>query len=268
MTNQPEKKLDLGLLLGLFSTSAALWYYLYQTIVERTTAKPAEITLIPMAIAHYLSFIFLVLAFILLMDQGLALVPDRQSVTRIKINEALRRALLNWWAPLFVFAFTSLFLTRLLGEVDKHGWTLAGVYVSLTVAIIVICQWMLGIILIPKASWHRTMLWASILVIAGFIHVMVTSFMAADIQFTSDKNFYLHKDVVRFELRPKGYFFLPTIEQVDYSDHAVAFTLGRASSIDLSQFSEQGSGLLHVRYEPQVFWLSQDEYITILQTEK
>jgi len=269
MAKQP----DLSFQFGVFSSCAVIWIYLYGQIVDLTTQDPVNASLLYLGFAHYVSFLCCVFSFITLLSQLFKL-----SLGTIEYNKLIRfRALATYcqkilfltWGPMFIFSITSLFTVNIFYSsthkfLQEGGGFLVGGILS------IIFFWLILRINIWRMAgmvkvWHVFTYF-----LIGPVYCLSLSNYAADVVFTLEKPFYKEGEIERFQLKRKGYIFLPQIITVD---HNFADTLSESFETTyeinpkiLSDTTSQLSGV-EVIYRPQFIPIDQRRYFYIPQTK-
>jgi len=176
-----------------------------------------------------------------------------------------RGVLFSLWGLMFIFSITSLlskniFLNSKFRFLEENGGFILGIVLC------ILFFAMVGINvfrLITKMNiW--LLLATPILVI---FYTALLSVSSADINYNVEKDFYQNTDTVHFEIKRKGYIFLPEIKYVLYNfgDTLKEYSEG-TYYIDLGKYIDTRESLIEITYSPQIFGNKFRKYIYINKT--
>lgn len=266
-----KRKLDISLIIGVFSSSIVLWFFLYSTIIDLTTEEPAALSLIYLGFAHYLSFLCVLYSFILMLDNGLEIGLEELEYNKLKKFKSIanhsRRVLFSLWGLMFIFSITSL-LSKNIFVNSKYRFLEENVGFILGIVLCILFFATVGInvfrLIIKMNIW--------LLVATPILVIIYTTFLSlssADIKYKVEKDFYENTDTVHFEIKRKGYIFLPQIKYVLYNfgDTLKEYTDG-TYYIELGKYIDTRQSLVEITYSPQAFGNDFRKYIYINKTPK
>lgn len=129
-----------------------------------------------------------------------------------KIANDFEKMLYLFWGPMFIFCMSSLFTVNLFSSAQiKILREDGGFIIGLLSAILLLTILRLNIFVILS---HIKLRYIVVFIVVAFFYPLLMSNFAADVIFTTDKAFYKATDVERFQLKRKGYIFLPQIDNV------------------------------------------------------
>lgn len=267
-----DRKYDLGILLGIFSSSVAIWYYLYKLIIEKTYYEPASVSLIYLGVIHFVSFLCVLFSFILLIDYSYSsLIFDTNTfaANRLeKIAKYSRMYLFALWAPMLIFCIVSMVAINAFTNSDSRFWNeFGGFLISLVVTIILFYLIIGKAIFKGFANLPKVHFFIPSLFIGIFFHAIILSFYSANIKFSIEKEFYKEDEVVRFSVERQGYIALPQINHVlyNFSDTLHSFS-EETYCIDLKKWIGFENSVIEITYTPQVFCIPQKRYFYVRKT--
>lgn len=267
-----KNRIDITFVLGVFTSAVVVWIYLYDTIVDLTTADPAAISLLYLGMSHYFSFLSVLFSFILLVRHCLEISLEPYEIKRLrrfdKVADFSQKTLFSVWAPMFVFCVTALLTQNIFSGsrfdfLQEHGGLILGAILCILFFLLIL-RINIFIFLI-KAGWKSI----GFSFILFFAYITLLSLFSADVVYKVEKDFYHKTEIARFEVKRKGYILLPSVKNVLYNFHD---TLKENSSdvyfADLSKDSITMMSLVEVTFLPQVFDLPMKKYLHINKTEK
>lgn len=267
-----KNKVDITFILGVFTSAVIIWIYLYNTIIDLTTSDPTAISLLYLGISHYFSFLSVLFSFILLLRHCLEVSLEQYEINKLKKFQRLadfsQRALFSVWGPMFVFCITALLSQNIFSGSKSDFLREKGGFIVGATLCVLFFLFVLKInifkLLLKTGCMHFTL--APILFL---FYMALLSMFSADIQFKVEKDFYQKNEIARFEVKRKGYIFLPYIKHVLYNFYD---TLQENSQnvyfVDLSKDAISDESLIEVTYLPQIFEFPLRKYLYINRTEK
>jgi hypothetical protein len=268
MIPKKKGKPDLGLYLGIFTTSVGVWYYLFNYIVTLTTDHPADISLPTLGFSHWLVLLVVLLSFVLLVNETSTLAEIKMTTRRSKLTAFCRKFLFSLWGPILFFALISFFCTKLIPE-NKNG-TFVGGIIFWIVSLLAywIFQFLLGVNISQFIKEKSPFYW--LLAFSCIPYSVLVPFMAAGVTFKTEKEFYKRGEIIRFAARPKGYIFLPQIDELDYCGDTIRNGHSEeAHYIDLQKnLALPGGDFIQVSYTPQILPVSRRDFFLLNITEK
>jgi hypothetical protein len=255
----------------VFTSAVIVWIYLYNTIIGLTTSEPAALSLLYLGISHYFSFLSVLFSFILLLRHCLEVSLEQFEINRLKrfskLADYSQRVLFSVWGPMFVFSITALLSQNMFSGskfdfLQENGGFIVGA------GLCILFFQFLGINifkLLLKVGWMQVAL-SSVL---PFFYMLLLAMFSADIQYKVEKDFYQKNEIARFEVKRKGYIFLPYINYVLYNFYdTLRENSDNAYFVDLNKDSTSERSLVEVTYSPQLFDFAMRKYIYINKTEK
>ncbi|MBN9385448.1 MAG: hypothetical protein J0H74_32140 [Chitinophagaceae bacterium] len=255
------KKPDIGLYITLFAFSIGVWYYLLHYIMEQTLDHPYAASLIPLAGCHALCFLCVGFCFILLVNESATIIRLEPSVKRRRLADACRTALFLLWGPMLVGALLSIAAVQLVPDKGDVNFKEAIVYaVGGVFSIFLFLQ-------LFDFTWKDLKRIKVIYCLLGmlyvFLYLVVVSFLAAGVDFKTEKQFYGPGEIIRLTVRPRGYVFGPQIDEVDYVGDTLRKKIDYTYSIDLRKDSFFTTSFVQVRYTPQLPPLTFTEFFYV-----
>ena len=251
-----EKKelvnIDIRFLFVLLTTYIAIWIFLYDYIVVQTTNLETYYMIL-IGLLHYTIFVFIVPTVVLLFYKGLSYTDindeliHEQKITKI-INNC-KNFVMKWW--LFIF------LNVLLLTVFNVIFLSLNVWLVIFVLIVSIVLYMpIRGINSPLKKLNINILWTSITFVGFIIYVFFLSLFASDVIITTDKDFYKVDDIVRIEVKRKGYFLLPEIKSITLNGGYEKDKKHETFSFRIyeNEYNDGYFNFIEVKYKPQLFF--------------
>lgn len=269
---QVNNKIDITFILGVFTSSIIVWIYLYNIIIDLTTSEPASISLLYLVFSHYVSFLSVLFSFVLLLRHCLEISHEQHEINRLKqfqkIANFSQRALFAVWAPMFVFCITALVSQNMFSNSKFDFLQEIGGFIVRALLCILFFFVVLKINIFSLLS-KAGLIHLSISPILILIYSFLLSIFSADVKYKVEKDFYHKNEIARFEIKRKGYFFLPAINSVLYNfSDSLQENSESAYFVYLNKDSANTYSLIEVTYSPQIFEFSMRKYFYINKTEK
>lgn len=260
-----KRKLDISFVLGIFTSSVLVWLYLYQLIIDITTDSPADLSILYLGAAHYISFLCLLFSFILLFRYGMEHALPAAELAKLqrfnKLADGFQQLAFMFWAPMLGLSITSVFFAEAFS--DTEGGQLNDVigYFLGLVFCIVFFVFILKLNLfafISKVRWY-----GFILLFSGlFAYVFLLSGAASGVKVTVEKPFYRKDEVVRFQVLRKGYIFLPHVKHILFNFYdTVKPSVDYTYYINLKKYPDLSSSVVQIEYESQGLGTVKRKYV-------
>jgi hypothetical protein len=205
--------MELGFLLSLIGVLAGIWIYLYRVILDLTVTSPADSTLVFLAYMHYSVLSYLALSLYVFYHKGRGEPHLAKTKKRFKVASAI---LLETWPVVAV----ALMVSFLVSKVTASDFGLKAVIIFLGLAALLgPLYWTLRPHHRPPDSplEPRQLAWfLGSMAIAGIPYMALMSFFLADVQITTDKDFYKQSEPVLVSVRAAGYVFRPSISKLSF----------------------------------------------------
>ncbi|UTN05156.1 hypothetical protein L0669_04435 [Flavobacterium bizetiae] len=260
-----KEKIDISMQFVIFTTTIAIWIYLYDKIVELTTNQPTNDSLLILSVCHYLSFICIFLSFIILTNKTFNLKKSNY-FDHTKFNDfsiLSHKILFSLWAPMFVFSLISILSVNFSGNIIFKYQSPLVLLFSLIITGLFF-KIILGIQYIKIIqNINIKSLWIFLsLVSFYFLYVSTLVLHSSSIDFKTDKEFYQDNDIVKLQIKPRGYIFLPRIEKVAYNINYENFKKDsdHTYSLNLKKHPNNGWSIIEIVYESQIFNIIKKDY--------
>lgn len=240
--------MELGFLLSIIGLLAGIWLYLYRIILDITVNAPADKTLLFLGYMHSTVLAYLLLALYVFFNKGRPETVNDRTLTRVRFATAI---VLETW-PVTMMALVVSFL--LAKASSSYFWQ--GSYSwLLTVAALVFPLYRMlksrrhGVKRELNPT-HVAIFFGSIAVL-GIPYMLFMSVFLADVQITTDKEFYTQNEPVLVSIRASGYIFRPTISKITFG--AFEQTTYGDETLLVSPDQHLSDDIIFVDYRPQVF---------------
>lgn len=207
------KRIDLGILLTIATTSTGLWIYLLQYIITLSEKSPTNYQLLPLGYAHGTLFLLSLLSIVSVYLSGLA-EGNISSGFRLRVqalNAKLVDTMLQLWFPMLFLSILIVMGSYLISDVNKSTLPFYIVFISGLIALV--------FFLIRLSRKHGSdgkmiFLTRKLFIPFGFVlpYVLFMSLLFSDVTIKTDKEFYLASDTVRCSVTRSGYIFLPSVQ--------------------------------------------------------
>jgi hypothetical protein len=242
--------MEIALLLSLIGVLGGVWIFLYHAILDLTVSAPADSTLFFLGVAHWTVLAYFALALYVFYERGVSVVTKRPAPERAHKAELI---LLETW-PLTLISLAVGFVISKLGESDF--WLKVPVIILAASGLIPVLyrRYRRNRNESPKRLSAGTMVF--VLACIGLLSVPYTMFMSvvlADVQITTDKQFYSASDTILISVRAAGFIARPFVKQTRFGVFSNAENRDATFAITPDQRANQD--LIMVDYSPQMtFW--------------
>jgi hypothetical protein len=242
--------MELALLLSLVVMLSGIWIFLYNAILELTLKSPADATLAVLGLVHLTVLCYLCLALYVLYETGRGIRTKHQPSVRSQMAE---RILLETW-PVTLAALACGFAMAKIGS--SEFW--------IKVPFLLLAG--SGIFMTLYRSWkaHKTgeaspmepvhVFWFFVGIGALYVpYMLIAGILLADVQITTDKEFYNSSDTVLFSVQSAGYIFRPELKRVTFGTFQTKVNVDSTFAVTPEQRAKMN--LIMVDYTPQAaFW--------------
>lgn len=236
----------------------ATWYGLLAQLIFETRQDPASGTLLPAAFAHWLTFLYFVLASAVVYGKGLSSIDTKP--TWLDRAEAL---LLRTWPAAIGSAAVGFIAARLV-DVGSGKW-IPVVFIPLA--------WFL----VRKSELRHVWAWM-VLVTGVFVpYMFVMSYIWAGVSIETDKLEYKPGEPIIVSVVSEGYLFNPEIRSISlYADGFPKHEIAAGTHLNFvratlsPQPRESGRTrdaereYIAVSFVPQALWFEREEYALIV----
>lgn len=203
--------MELPFLLSMILFLAGIWIFLYKTIGKTTLTAPTDSTLLFLAYMHLTVLTYLALALYVFFRRGMGESFDSSANTGLTV---VTLVILQTWPVVLICLVISFLLAKIvdsdLGS-KSYLWILGmGILATGVYQTIRMRRAQLTPVLQPK---HMFLLLCAI-VILGIPYILLMSFVLAEVEITTDKEFYSDTDPVLIAVRAGGYVLRPRITRV------------------------------------------------------
>ena len=260
--------IDIRFLFALFTSFIGMWIYLFNYIINLGTEDPSNLLLISYAILHYTIFLFLGSVIILVFYKGLSytdsaddFLQDSKIMDIINNNKSF---VLKWWPFFFFSALLTIIFTLLLSTIPV--WV---VLLSYIIAFLLYIPIIGSNRLLKKQTFKVNFKFLFCAFFLFFIYVPFMSIISSDVKITTEKEFYKTDDVLRLEVKRKGYMFLPEIDTILLNRCPLSENTKETLSFQMSEkcYHNNFSNYIIVKYSPQ-FFFKKEKYQTIKITKE
>ena len=214
--------IDIRFLFALLSSFIILWVYLLDNIIKLTESAETWHQVIPLSFFHYTVFVFLLLSIALLFYQGLTYLPieklnrvlsDEKERTQKAINFC-KNVMLRWWLIFFIGGFLASVFSFFFRHVPFSFIILGAYLLAFLMHVLVIGNYKHLSVLCKKNNLIHLVLFF----LGAFVYIPVMIILFADISVRTDKEFYAINDVVRVEIKTKGYVCSPKVKEISFNN--------------------------------------------------
>jgi hypothetical protein len=255
--------MELALLLSLVVMLSGIWIFLYNAILDVTVKSPADATLIVLGLVHWAVLCYLCLALYVLYETGREIRAKHDLSVRSQIAE---RILLETW-PVTLVALACGFA---MAKVGSSEFWIKAPFLLLAGS---------GLFIALYRSWKKNdavknspmrpshILWFFIGI--GFLsipYMLIISTILADVQITTDKEFYNGTDTVLFSVQSAGYIFRPRLKHVAFGTFETKVNLDSTFAVTPEQ--RDNMSLIIVDYTPQASFRTRIAYHEVKVVKK
>lgn len=255
--------MELALLLSLVVMLSGIWIFLYNAILDLTVKSPADATLAVLGLVHWTVLCYLCLALYVLYETGREIRAKHELSERARIAE---RILLETW-PVTLVALACGFAMAKVGSsefwIKAPFLLLAGS--GIFFAIYRSRKKYKAVETSPVRPTH--IVWFFLGIGSLYLpYMLITSIILADVQISTDKEFYNSTDTVLFSVQSAGYIFRPDLKQVVFGTfrNKVIFD----STFAVTPEQRANMNLIMVDYIPQAAFWTRTAYHTVKMVEK
>jgi len=230
--------MDLKFLLTAIGLLAGIWVYLYKTISNTTINAPAHQTLIILGYAQFtvLAYVFVALYILYATDAGTT--PAQPGPLLAIATDIFHH---TWPIPLVCLAVAFLAARASESQFAMMSYPFILIIVGIAVAIVQALH---------SHNPKFTMIFLALIALLGVPYMIFMAFFLADVEITTDKEFYTERDSVTICVRPAGYIFRPRIERVSLGDYPGSRPYFYETVI-VTPDLHRGSETIFVDYVPQ-----------------
>ena len=259
-----KENFDISLLLVVFTTTIAIWLYLFETIVTLTTNQPTNDLLFTLNSFHFLSFLCIFFSFIILVAKCLNAikVSKRQTIRLNQIAEKCQKYLFSLWGILLLFSIISLLVTNFFLKVNfKYQFTLIAI-TSIILTFIILSLFGIKIKIIANELQKIHCKYYITIIIMYLLYFPIIVLLSSGVSFKTEKEFYTENDIIRMEVKPRGYIFLPRIEKVNYGFQIKDAKHGSKNCyyVNLKEYNDNIEAIIEVTYELQILRIQKKDY--------
>ncbi len=246
----------MDLRLGLILFLGGLWVYLLDVIRDLTLNEPTHAALFFLGFVHFVVLAYLGLSLASLYSAGLA---DLGGVRQpIRWAAPIDRILFGTW-PVVLVALVLSFAVTKLGFPDAwRAFVLVFFVVGLAYTLLyhaVFRTTPLGKVFV---AWSPMLGLFAGLAIGYFVYLPIVAAFLADVEVTTDKEFYTAQDTIVVSAKPGGYVLRPTITRV--SCGLFARSDPPESTLSIPPDEHFGESFIEVDFRPQAIPLKLREF--------
>ena len=230
--------MDLKFLLTAIGLLAGIWVYLYKTISHLSINHPTNQTLVILGYAQFTVLSYLILALYILYATDPAATAATPDATLVIATEIFHH---TWPIPL-----VCLVLAFLTAKASESHFAMMSYPIFLVIAVI---AWATVQALHAQNPSYVIGFLAGIVVL-GTPYMLLMSFFLADVEITTDKQFYTQADPVMVCVRPAGYIFRPNIKGIELGLYKRAGSLFHETII-IPPEKHLGDDVIFVDFVPQ-----------------
>lgn len=259
-----KERFDISLLLVVFTTTIAIWLYLFETIVTLTTNQPTNNFLFTLNLFHFLSFLCITFSFVILVTKCLNAieVSKKQTIRLNQIAEKCQKYLFSLWGILLLFSIISFLSTNFFLKVSfNYQFTLI-TFTSLILTFIILSSFGIKIKIIANELSKIHLKYYITIITIYILYFPVAVLLSSGINFKSEKEFYTQNEIIRMEIKPRGYIFLPRIEKVNYGFRFKDAKHGSRNCyyVNLKEYDGNEEAVIEVTYKLQILGIQKKDY--------
>lgn len=202
------------LLFGLAVFLSGTWYVTLDAIIRLGSQEPSDRSVLALAVAHFVLFIYVVLAFASFFRRGLDSVTGQTEAQDDPIASA-DLVLFSTWPAALLAVLLALACNSLPGFSPEMS---GGIFIGSFIVLLAVTLKFNHEILSKFGTIPRLAGLGAIFVFGFILYVLAMSFLFAGVTVTQDQEIHDEGAMATFYVKSKGYVLLPYITEVELMD--------------------------------------------------
>ncbi len=267
-----EKKNDINLYIGIFTSSVVGWYLLFTYMQQLTEDDPNVFVSFPLAMVQFGLTICVFCAFTVLYYSSVEHSLENREISAYKKLENLsrkcKRIIFLIWAPVISIGLIYTLISATFRDSLKEYWLM----LALPVTLVLVLYGFIRFFGLPlnRVTMSRSRVPFVFILVGCIVHMLLVAELTAGVSYIPEKIIFTPTDTARFKLIEKGYYMSPIIEKVTYNN-VVIFPEGASQTyaIDLndSSFTAVTYSEIHIVYSTPIGWFRHNKKFVLSRSK-